>query len=123
MSFVSWFKKGGWMAKAKWVVSNPKKMIALISKFSSYISRKGLKDIKDDLLLMRDYLRDVVSGKYHDYDTKKLILIVAAIIYVVAPFDFLPDIIPGGLIDDVSIAVWAMKEAYDEFEKYKNNKL
>ena len=122
MSFVSLFRKGRWLGKAKWIVSNPKKLSALLNKFSSYISRKGLKEIKEDLLLMRDYLRDVITGKYQHYDTKKLILIVAAIIYIVAPFDILPDLIPGGLIDDVSIAVWAMKEAFDELDRYKRRR-
>ena len=35
------------------------------------------------------------------------------------PIDFLPDFIPPGLIDDLSIVAWALKEASDELEKYK----
>ena len=68
---------------------------------------------------MRDYLRDVTTGNYKDYNTGKMLLIVAAVVYVVSPFDFLPDLLPGGLIDDVSIAVWAMKEVSEELKKYK----
>ena len=71
---------------------------------------------------MRDYLSDIATGKYKEYDGKKLIIIVAAIIYVVTPIDFLPDFIPPGWIDDISIVAWALKEASEELEKYKNYK-
>ena len=86
------------------------------------MSRKGLLKIKDHLILIRDYLSDIATGKYKEYDGKKLIIIVAAIIYVVTPIDFLPDFIPPGWIDDISIVAWALKEASEELEKYKNYK-
>ena len=78
--------------------------------------------MKDTLILMKDYLYDVTTGRYKGYEVKKLIVIVGAIIYVVTPFDFLPDFIPPGLIDDISIVAWALKEASDELEKYKKSK-
>ena len=121
MSFVSRFHKGKWMGKAAQVAASPQKMKALLSSLASCLSRKGLQGIKENLLLMRDYVCDVATGKYKGYDTKKLILIIAAILYVVAPFDFLPDLIPGGLIDDVSIAAWAIKEAGEELKRYRES--
>ena len=121
MNFISKFNKGKWKGKAAQLVGNPQKLKALLSSLGTYLSRKGLQEIKENLLLMRSYVCDVLTGKYKDYDAKKLTLIVAAIIYVVTPFDFLPDFIPGGLIDDVSIATWAMKEAWEELKKYKSS--
>ena len=122
MSFVSRFQKGKWMDKAKKLISNPQKIMTLLSSLSSSISKTGLNEIKDYLILMRDYLRDVIRGNYKEYNHKKLILVVAAIIYVVTPFDLFPDLIPGGLIDDVSIALWVIKEVGDELDKYKKSK-
>ena len=75
--------------------------------------------VKENLLLMKDYLYDVTTGKYRDYDVKKLLVIIGAVIYVVTPIDFLPDLIPPGFIDDVTIVAWALKEASAELEKYK----
>ena len=123
MSFVSRFQNGKWMDHAKKLLSNPQKIISLLSSLSSCLSKKGLNEIKDYLVLMRDYLRDVISGNYKGYNHKKLILIVAAIIYVVTPFDLFPDLLPGGLIDDVSIALWVIKEIGDELDKYKKCKI
>jgi uncharacterized membrane protein YkvA (DUF1232 family) len=122
MNFVSRFLKGNWLGKAKIYAFNPLKLKNLLQKLGSLMSRQGLLKVKDHLVLMRDYLSDIATGKYKEYDGKKLIIIVAAIIYVVTPIDFLPDFIPPGWIDDVSIVAWAIKEASEELERYKNYK-
>ena len=119
MSFVSRFLKGNWLQKARVYAFNPKKMKELLLQLGKYISKNGLSNVKENLLLMKDYLFDVTTGKYKDYDVKKLLVIIGAVIYVVTPFDFLPDFIPPGLIDDLSIVAWALKEASAELEKYK----
>ena len=119
MSFVLRFLKGNWLQKARVYAFNPKKMKELLFQLGKYITKNGLSSVKENLLLMKDYLYDVTTGKYKDYDVKKLLVIVGAVIYVVTPFDFLPDFIPPGLIDDLSIVAWALKEASAELEKYK----
>ena len=119
MNFVSRFLKGNWLQKARVYAFNPKKMKELLLQLGKYISKNGLSNVKENLLLMKDYLYDITTGKYKDYDVKKLLVIIGAVIYVVTPFDFLPDFIPPGLIDDLSIVAWALKEASDELEKYK----
>lgn len=119
MSFISAFTKGNWIKKATTYVSNSEKMKALLSQLGSCLSRKGLQGIKESLVLMRNYLYDITTGKYKEYNKGKMLLVVAAVIYVVSPFDFLPDLLPGGLIDDVSIAVWAIKEVGEELNRYK----
>ena len=119
MNFVSRFLKGKWLEKARVYAFNPKKMKELLLQLGKYVTKNGLSGVKENLLLMKDYLYDVTTGKYKDYDVKKLMVIVGAVIYVVTPFDILPDFIPPGLIDDLSIVAWALKEASAELEKYK----
>lgn len=121
MGFVSRFIKGNWLGKAKLYAFNPKKMKSLLLQLGWYLSKNGLASAKDSLTLMRDYLYDVSTGKYKGYDIKKLSVIVGAIIYVVTPIDFLPDFMPPGFIDDLSIIAWAMKEAAAELERYKQS--
>ena len=111
--------KGKWLEKARVYAFNPKKMKELLLQLGKYVTKNGLSSVKENLLLMKDYLYDVTTGKYKDYDVKKLMVIVGAVIYVVTPFDILPDFIPPGLIDDLSIVAWALKEASDELENYK----
>ena len=119
MSFVSRFLKGNWLQKARVYAFNPKKMKELLLQLGKYVSKNGLSSVKENLLLMKDYLYDITTGKYKDYDVKKLLVIIGSVIYVVTPFDFLPDFSPPGLIDDLSIVAWALKEASAELEKYK----
>ena len=119
MSFITQFMKGSWLGKAKLYAFNPKKMKGLLLQLGYYLSKNGLSEVKDTLLLIRDYLHDVSTGIYKDYEVKKLLIIIAAIIYVVTPIDLLPDFMPPGLIDDISILAWAVKEAASELSRYK----
>lgn len=119
MKFVPQFLKGNWLKKAHLYVSNPGKLKQLLPQLGLYVSKKGLVSVKDKLMLMGAYLSDIARGRYKEYDGKKLVVIVGAIIYVVTPIDLLPDLIPPGLIDDLSIVAWALKEATDELERYK----
>ena len=119
MNFVSRFLKGKWLDKARLYALNPQKLKLLLPQLGKYLSKNGLSSAKDTLLLMKNYLFDISTGKYKDYDLKKLIVIVGAIIYVITPIDLLPDFIPPGFIDDLSIVAWALKEASAELEKYK----
>ena len=120
MGFVARFLKGSWMEKAKQVAFQPKKMKELLLQLGKYVSKNGLSSAKETLFLMKDYLYDVTTGRYKDYDGKKLLVIIAAVIYVVTPIDMLPAFIPPGFIDDLSIVAWAMKEAAEELDRYKN---
>lgn len=119
MNFVSRFLKGKWLDKARLYALNSQKLKQLLPQLGKYLSKNGLSSAKDTLLLMKNYLFDISTGKYTDYDLKKLIVIVGAIIYVITPIDLLPDFIPPGFIDDLSIVAWALKEASAELEKYK----
>jgi len=58
-------------------------------------------------------------GHYRDISWKTMLLVVAAIIYFVNPFDLLPDIIPiAGLTDDFAIMVWVYNSITSEVDKF-----
>mgnify|MGYP002914198696 CR=1 FL=1 len=116
------FLKSGWYKKARTYAYQPKKLKALAIQLGFYISKEGLSGVKENLVLMYHYILDIATGKYKDYNVQKLIIVVAALIYVVSPLDFFPDVLPLGLMDDVSIIGWAMKEVSEELQKYKMRK-
>lgn len=119
MNFITQFIKGNWLGKARLYTFNPQKMKVLLFQLGLYLTKNGLSSAKETLLLIRDYLCDVSTGKYKDYELKKLTIIVGAIIYVVTPVDLLPDFIPAGFVDDLSILGWAASQAAAELKKYK----
>lgn len=121
MKFAEQFLNSKWYKKAEIYACHPKKLKGLLLQSGYYLYKEGLSGVKENMTLMYNYLQDIASGKYKDYNIQKLIIIIAAFIYVVSPLDFLPDMIPGGLIDDASIIAWALKQTADELKNYRNN--
>lgn len=115
------FLKSKWYKMAKAYARHPDKLKGLLLPLGYYLSKEGLSGVRENITLMYNYIQDIASGRYKDYNIQKLIIIIAALIYVVSPFDFFPDMIPGGLIDDASIIAWALKQTLDELKKYKIN--
>ena len=116
--FVNRFLGGKWFAKSNSILSNRKKVLLLISTLRSYMKNGGLKKVRKDLMLLSDFVRDVVRGHYHDYSKKDIVLALAGIIYVVSPLDFIPDFIPFGFADDIAIITWAVAKIGGELSKY-----
>ena len=116
------FLSSKWMEKARNYVANPKKLKLLLVQVGAYLSKDGLSNVKNNLLLMYHYIQDIAAGRYKEYNTSKLLLVVAVLIYVISPFDFIPDMLPTGLLDDSSLILWALKEVSDELGNYKIHK-
>lgn len=126
MNYVSEFLNGKWLQQAKEYLSNSEKMQELLKNVTSYIDKEGLAKVKDKIVLMYDYVRDIITGKYTDYSMSNLAIIVAALIYVVSPLDLVPDVILAlGLLDDVAIVTWAIGVVDTELTNYSEwkNKL
>ena len=56
--------------------------------------------------------------RYKQYNKHALLLVVAGLIYLITPLDFLPDILIGGLIDDLSVVLYIIKSVREELEFY-----
>lgn len=60
-----------------------------------------------------------VRGEYREISTKTVVMIVAAIIYFVAPFDAVPDFIPWlGFTDDLAFVLFVLARVREELEKF-----
>ncbi|MGF1636428.1 MAG: YkvA family protein [Cyclobacteriaceae bacterium] len=66
-------------------------------------------------------IRAYIKGHYRDIPWKSMLLITAALLYFLTPFDIIPDFIPViGLVDDVSIVLWVFKSLNDDISKFLN---
>jgi uncharacterized membrane protein YkvA (DUF1232 family) len=71
------------------------------------------------LLAMVRVIRDFQSGGYRDMATPKLLIVIAAIIYFVSPFDVIPDWIPVlGHIDDAFVVSLALKSVRGDLDTF-----
>ena len=112
------------MSKAKEYVQTPERIKKLIPQIKEYLSKKGLKEVKEKVILLIDYISDIVNGNYKDYNVKAFLYVVAAMIYLVSPIDVIPDFILGiGLTDDVAVILFVLREVSLELDKYKEWKL
>lgn len=91
-------------------------------KLDDSLSTKGqdLKAYIDDLKLAYAMLRD--PGFTIDQETK--VVLIIALLYLISPIDLIPDSIPFiGVLDDVLVAGYAIKQTAGELERYRKFKL
>ena len=120
MDFVKMFKQGAWMKTAKKFVGDNTKLGALAVEAMRYASEKrSLDDVKDDITLLCNYVRDIALGRYKGYKTWNLTVIVAALLYIISPVDVIPDFLVGGFIDDLGIIAWALSKVSTELNAYR----
>jgi uncharacterized membrane protein YkvA (DUF1232 family) len=71
------------------------------------------------LLAMVRVIRDFQRAEYRDMAAPKLLIIIAAIIYFVSPFDVIPDWIPVlGHIDDAFVINLALKSVRTDLDSF-----
>ena len=108
------FKDSTWQAQAE----RPGALDQIGSKWQEFLATKGqgLKTYLEDLQLAYKMLRDP-----HFQVTKetKTVLIIA-LLYIISPIDLIPEAIPFlGLLDDVLVAGYALRQASAELERYR----
>jgi uncharacterized membrane protein YkvA (DUF1232 family) len=87
--------------------------------WSEFLTGKGqgLKAYVDDLQLAYRMLRD---PNFQIAKETKTVLIIA-LLYLISPIDLIPDAIPVlGLVDDVLVAGYALRQASAELERYRH---
>ena len=105
--------------KAKPYVEKAGKMLNLISYLQPYLHKDGLNDAKSDLKLLMDYVTDIAHGNYSNYRTDRLLIIIAALLYVIDPIDVVPDLLVGGFWDDATVIGCAITKVAEELQAYK----
>ncbi|MCM0719986.1 DUF1232 domain-containing protein [Parabacteroides sp. W1-Q-101] len=119
MDLISRFLRSDWIKKTAHYAYNPKRLRALVLRLGIYLSKKGPTRLKEQTKLLYSYLKDVSTGKYKDYHTNSLIFIIAAATYLITPVDFVPDMLPLGLMDDLMIISWVLNVTSDELKRYR----
>jgi uncharacterized membrane protein YkvA (DUF1232 family) len=108
------FKNSALQAEAE----RPDTVERLGPKWREFLAGKGqgLKAYVDDLQLAYRMLRD---PNFQIAKETKTVLIIA-FLYIISPIDLIPDAIPLlGLVDDVLVAGYALRQASAELERYR----
>ncbi|MGO1462317.1 MAG: YkvA family protein [Marinobacter sp.] len=72
-----------------------------------------------DIKLMFSMIRDYWKGNYRDVPWKSIAAIAGALLYVLNPLDFIPDLIIGlGFLDDVGVVALCLRLVESDLHKY-----
>ena len=113
-------------ARAKSYVKDPKALRALfeeaVSKTGS-MSKAPFADLWSYFQAMLRLIRAYYRGDYRDVRIANLVVIIGAIIYVLDPWDLIPDWIPVlGFVDDATVLAFAVqktRETLDDFAAWE----
>jgi len=88
---------------------------------NKFASKKTLKRFLTDAKLLLGLVADYWKGDYRTIPFWAIGAIVFSLLYVLNPFDLIPDYIPGaGQIDDVAVMSVCFYLVEKELEKYRN---
>ena len=116
--------------KAGNYLRNPDRLLELIRKGrrkAASIGQDGpLKEVWDSLMAFLRLLRAYARKEYTNISWQHLVLIVAAVLYFLAPIDVIPDWIVGlGFLDDAAVVAWVIKTVkgdLDDFRKWESSR-
>jgi uncharacterized membrane protein YkvA (DUF1232 family) len=91
----------------------------LLTEAVSIAQGRGGKLFKDIQLLVR-LLKASLGGAYTGLSVRKLVAIVAAMLYLISPLDVIPDFIPVvGYVDDAAVIAWVLKSIAEELKNFR----
>lgn len=75
--------------------------------------------ILQNLKTMISMAQDFINGNYRAYNRKNIILIISGLLYLVNPFDLIPDFLIGiGFLDDIYVMKFIIKKITKEIDRY-----
>src|SRR5437016_4822821 len=107
---------------AKSYVENPQRLQSLFeeaARQAASMPKEPFAETWSYFQTMLRLIRAYSEAKYHDVPESTLVVIIAAIIYIVNPLDVIPDALPAlGYLDDATVlalAVRRARQALDDF--------
>jgi uncharacterized membrane protein YkvA (DUF1232 family) len=117
------------MGQAAKIAGKPARILALIAQLTLKLKKTDLNSIngfilKEKFLLLGRLRKAHITGHYRIKSFRILLILLAAIIYMINPLDLIPDFIFGvGLVDDLAVVTWVYQalstevNTFDQWEK------
>ena len=107
---------------AKSYVGNPQRLQSLFeeaAKQASSMPKEPFQETWPYFQAMLRLVRAYSQGNYRDVPESTLVVIIAAIIYVVDPLDVIPDALPAlGLLDDATVLTLAVRRSRQTLDDF-----
>ena len=114
------FAQAVWNAKS--YVNDPPRLRSLFEEATKQVTslpKSSFKDTWPYLQTMLRLIRAYYRGEYRLVSETTLVVIIAAIIYVISPLDVIPDAIPAiGFLDDATILTLALQRTKQDLDDF-----
>ena len=113
----------GLKKKALWYLNNPDQLGELIGKGTKKAESAGrqgfLAEMWKWLMILLRLLRAVAKREYTGISWQSLVMIVAAVLYFLAPIDVIPDVLVGiGFVDDAAVIAFVVNRVKADLEEF-----
>lgn len=108
--------------RAERLSKDPEKLQKIAAEsYKSGASRSGaFTAVMDDFRTMIRLVVAYARGHYREIPADALVVVIAALIYVISPVDLIPDVVPGGFADDAAVVLWVVKTVRSELDKFRD---
>lgn len=113
------------LAQATRLMGKRGRILTLVTRLGTKMSQVNWSNVQREQIRLQLFTlgrlaKAYALGHYRDVPWKTMLMILAAVIYFINPFDLLPDMIPiAGLTDDFAVLVWVYNAMGSEIEKFQ----
>lgn len=107
-------------AKANTIYYDDERIMDLINKVKEKIENNEVfTDIIDDIKTAIEMIVDWKNGEYPHLSKNTVIIVIIGFLYLLNPFDIVPDFLKMGFLDDLIVIVYILKKIKDELKVYR----
>lgn len=111
--------------EAEEILANTKKTEKLIKKVRKLCTKLSripvIGSVIGEFGIVCDLISDYINGTYKEIPVSTILSFIAALTYLISPFDVIPDVVPVlGFCDDAAALKFALEAARNDLYAYAN---
>lgn len=112
------------LAQAARLAGKPGRILQLVAQLTHRLYRMdrtnfNVAELQERFRILSRMITSYASGRYRTVPLKAVLIILAAILYFLNPFDLVPDAIFGfGFADDLAVLTWVYRASLQEVDKF-----
>lgn len=109
------------LRRAEHLLLHPEELLRTLGEAlrKAYDQRKILIHVFTDFILLFRLVKAWGTGEYKHVSRTSILWAVLAILYFLSPLDLIPDIFPGGYIDDIYVISFVARRIQEDLVKFR----